>query len=184
MITGAPAITTADELWRMRPDGLRHELIRGEHRTMTPAGADHGGVTNTFSYLLTAHVKPRKLGKVFAAETGFVLSRNPDTVVGADVAFVRSDRIPPDGLPKAFWEGAPDLAVETISPSDALADVEEKVDAYLAAGARAIVVLNPRRKTITTHRPGRDPSVQHVGETLQLDDVVPGFSCPVASVFE
>ena len=124
------------------------------------------------------------MGKVFAAETGFVLSRNPDTVVGADVAFIRADRIPASGLPKGFWEGAPDLAVETISPSDSLEDVEEKVDAYLAAGARAVVVLNPRRKTITTHRSGRNPSVQHVGDILQLDDIVPGFSCPAASVFE
>src|SRR5439155_18892416 len=114
-----------------------------------PAGADHGGVTNIFAYLLTSHVEPRKLGKVFAAETGFVLSRNPDTVVGADVAFIRADRIPREGLPKGFWEGAPDLAVETISPSDALENVEEKVDAYLTAGTRAVVVLNPRRKTIT-----------------------------------
>src|SRR5207249_1322794 len=117
-------------------------------------------------------------------ETGFVLSRNPDTVVGADVAFIRADRIPREGLPKGFWEGAPDLAVETISPSDALENVEEKVDAYLTAGTRAVVVLNPRRKTITTHRAGQNPSVQHIGETLQLDDVIPGFSCPVASVFE
>ena len=124
------------------------------------------------------------MGKVFAAETGFVLSRNPDTVVGADVAFIRADRIPASGLPKGFWEGAPDLAVETISPSDSLEEVEEKVDAYLAAGARAVVVLNPRRKTITTHRSGRNPSVQHVGDILQLDDIVPGFSCPAASVFE
>ena len=124
------------------------------------------------------------MGKVFAAETGFVLSRNPDTVVGADVAFIRADRIPASGLPKGFWEGAPDLTVETISPSDSLEDVEEKVDAYLAAGARAVVVLNPRRKTITTHRSGRNPSVQHVGDILQLDDIVPGFSCPAASVFE
>jgi Uma2 family endonuclease len=151
---------------------------------MTPAGADHGGVTNKFAYLLTAHVEARKLGKVFAAETGFVLSRKPDTVVGADVAFIRANRIPAEGLPKGFWEGAPDLAVETISPSDALEDVEDKVDAYLAAGAHAVVVLNPRRKTVTTHRPGQNPLVQHVGEILQLDDEVPGFSCPVAAVFE
>lgn len=175
---------TADDLWRMPRDGRRHELIRGELRSMAPAGADHGDVTNNFAFLLTAHVRAGALGRVFAAETGFRLARNPDTVVGADVAFVRADRIPAGGVPKGFWEGAPDLAVETVSPSDTLEEVEEKVDAYLAAGARAVLVLNPRRKTITSHRSGNNPVVQHIGETLNLDDVVPGFSCAVATVFE
>lgn len=175
---------TADDLWRMPRDGLRHELVRGELRTMAPAGAGHGIVTNNFAFLLTAHVKSRSLGVVFAAETGFRLWRNPDTVVGADVAFVRAERVPPGGPATGFWEGAPDLAVETVSPGDTLEEVEEKVDAYLAAGARAVLVLNPRRQTITSHRPGQNPLVQHVAETLNLDDVVPGFSCAVAAVFE
>lgn len=121
---------------------------------------------------------------MFTAETGFRLARNPDTVLGADVAFVRADRVPAVGLPKDFWGGAPDLAVETVSPGDTLEGVEEKVDAYLAGGARAVLVLNPRRKTITIHRPGQNPLVHHARETLQLDDVVPGYSCPGAAVFE
>jgi Uma2 family endonuclease len=167
------------------PDaGMRRELIRGEVRTMTPAGADHGGVTNKFAYLLTAHVEAGKLGKVFAAETGFVLSRNPDTVVGADVAFIRNDRIPPEGLPKGFWEGAPDLAVETVSPGDTVEEVEEKVDAYLRAGARTVLVLNPRRITITAHRPQRNPVVHHEQDTLDIGDVVPGFACRAGDVFK
>jgi Uma2 family endonuclease len=183
MTTGAAAFVTAEQLWGMPNDGLRRELVRGELRTMTPAGADHGGVTNAFAYLLTSHVLSHKLGKVLAAETGFILSRNPDTVVGADVAFVRADRIPPEGLPKGFWEGAPDLAVETISPSDTLEQVEEKVDAYLAAGASAVAVLNPRRKTVTIHRVGTNPVVQHVGEKLDLSNVVAGFTCDIADIF-
>ena len=174
---------TADDLWRLPPDGRRRALVRGELRTMPPAGADHGDVTNNFAFLLTAHVKPGGLGKVFAAETGFRLARDPDTVVGADVAFVPAGRIPPAGLPKGYWDGAPDLAVETVSPGDTVEEVEEKVDAYLAAGTRAVLVLNPRRKTVTSHRPGRNPLVQHAGDVLNLDDVVPGFSCDVAAIF-
>lgn len=150
---------------------------------MAPSGADHGGVTNRFAFLLTLHVRTAKLGEVFAAETGFRLARDPDTVVGADVAFVRAERIPADGLPKGFWDGAPDLAVETVSPSDTLVEVEEKVEAYLAAGARAVVVLNPRRQSATVHRAGRDPAVNHLGDTLTLGDAVPGFTCAVADIY-
>jgi Uma2 family endonuclease len=174
---------TADELWRMPSDGKRHELIRGELRTLAPAGADHGDVTNSFACLLTVHVKAQKLGKVFAAETGFRLSRDPDTVVGADVAFVRTERIAKAGVPKGFWEGAPDLAVETVSPSDTVEEVEEKVDAYLAAGALAVLVINPRRKTVTIHRDGQAAAIHRPGEVLDLSSVVPGFSCDVAAVF-
>ena len=119
---------------------------------------------------------------MFAAETGFRLARNPDTVVGADVAFVPRvayHRLASEG----YREGAPDLAVETVSPGDTLEEVEEKVDAYLASGARAVLVLNPRRKTVTSHRPGQNPLVQHAGDVVELDDVVPGFSCEVAAIF-
>ena len=176
-------ILTADDLWHLPRDGRRYDLVRGELRTMAPAGADHGSVTNNCAFLLTAHVRARGLGQVFAAETGFRQARDPDTVYGADVAFVRAERIPPGGLPKGFWEGAPDLAVETVSPSDTVQEVEEKVDAYLAAGASAVLVLNPGRQTITTHRAGQNPSVHHMGDTLHLDDVVAGFACSVADVF-
>jgi Uma2 family endonuclease len=174
---------TADQLWRMPHDGMRRELFRGELRMMAPAGADHGDVTNNFAFLLTAHVKANALGKVFAAETGFRLARNPDTVLGPDVAFVRAERIAAAGVPKGYWEGAPDLAVETVSPSDTLEQVEEKVDAYLAAGARAVLVLNPRRKTITAHKPNQNPIVHHEGETLDLGDVAADFRCAVSEVF-
>jgi Uma2 family endonuclease len=176
-------LLTAEDLWRMPNDGTRRALMRGELRTTTPSGADHGGVTVNFTVALAVHVRSRGLGEVFAAETGFRLSRDPDTVVGADVAFVRAERIPPEGRPKGFWEGAPDLAVETLSPSDTVEEVEEKVDAYLAAGARVVLTLNPKRKTITVHKSAENPIILHVGETLDLDDVVPGFKCPVADVF-
>src|SRR5687767_7438017 len=109
MITGTRPIT-ADELWRMPGGNQRRELVRGELRMMAPSGGDHGGITNNIAFLLTAHVKANDLGQVFAAETGFRLSRSPDTVRGADVAFIRADRIPAEGRPKGYWEIPPDLA--------------------------------------------------------------------------
>ena len=173
---------TAAELFAM-PNTARRELVRGEVREMAPAGSTHGSVTNRFAYLLSRHVYDNKLGEVFAAETGFRLQQQPDTVRGADVAFIAKERIPAEGLPAGFWPGAPDLAVEVVSPGDTVEEVEEKVDEYLAAGARMVLVITPRRKTITAHRPGANPVVLREGDVLDAGDVVPGFRCNVADVF-
>ena len=86
-------------------------------------------------------------------------------------------------MPKKFWEGAPDLAVEVISPGDSLEEVEEKVDDYLNAATPLVWVVNPRRRTITIHRPGRDPQVLREADTLTGEDVIPGFQCEVLAAF-
>ena len=95
---------TAEDLWRMPRNGRRRELVRGELRMMAPAGGDHGGIANNIAYLLTSHAKAHRLGQVFAAETGYRLRRSPDTVRGADVSFIRAERIPAEGRPKGYWE--------------------------------------------------------------------------------
>ena len=150
---------------------------------MAPSGFDHGAIIHTFQLLLGTHVSARKLGVVVGAETGFRLARNPDTVRGVDAGFVRADRIPKTGRPTTYWEGAPDLAVEVLSPTDTVEAVEEKVDDYLAAGCPMVLVINPRRRTLTVHRPGRDPVVLREADTFDAGEVVPGFRCPVAAVF-
>ena len=181
MTTGTKLVT-AEELWAM-PNNARRELVRGEVRTMAPAGFEHGAVIMNVAVPLGAHVKAHRLGVVLGAETGFVLKRNPDVVRGADVAFVTASRLPATGLPVRFWEGAPDLAVEVVSPGDTVDEVEEKVADYLDAGARTVWVVNPRRKTVTVHRPGAQPFVLRVGDVLGGDDVVPGFRMDVTDVF-
>ncbi|MGH7214797.1 MAG: Uma2 family endonuclease [Tepidisphaeraceae bacterium] len=175
-------LLTADDLWNLPGDG-RRELVKGEVRTMAPAGFDHGAVIMNLSVPLATYVKAHRLGVVTGAETGFKLSSNPDTVRGADIAFVAASRIPATGRPVKFWQGAPDLAVEVVSPDDTMAEVEEKVDDYLNAGARLVWVVNPRRRTITVHRPGIEPVLLRQSDTLDGQDVVPGFSCRVAEVF-
>jgi len=165
------------------PSDQRRELVRGELRTMSPAGFDHGAIINNFAFLLTAHVRANHLGTVLGAETGFRLSRNPDTVRGADVAFVAASRMPAAGRPTSYWEGAPDLVVEVVSPGDTHEEVEEKVDEYLAAGSRMVLVINPRRKTATVHRAGSQPLVLREQDVFDAQDAVLGFQCQVADIF-
>ena len=174
---------TADELFAMPKDGFRYELVKGELRKMSPAGTEHGAIIFNLSILLGQHIKANNLGQGFGAETGFKLATNPDTVRAADIAFVRRERIPATGIPKNFWQIAPDLAVEVLSPGDTLEEVEEKVEDWLAAGTRAVWVVSPKRRSVTVYRSMTD--VTRLSEADELDggDVVPGFRCKVTEFF-
>lgn len=129
------------------------------------------------------HVKTNNLGVVVGAETGFLLTSSPDTVLGPDIAFIKRERIPAEGRPKGFWPGAPDLAVEVLSPSMTKAEIEEKVREYLAAGTLAVVIVNPKRRGVTVHRPRGQAQILAERDTLDLDDVVPGFRIHIATIF-
>lgn len=176
-------LMTAEELFRMPDDGFRYELVKGELKRMAPAGGEHGAVTINLTSPLDVHVKANNLGVVLAAETGFKIERNPDTVRAPDIAFVRRERIPAEGIPKGYWPGPPDLAVEVISPNDTYEEVDEKVARWLAAGTAMVWVLNPRRRTITVHRSNGDITVLTESDELTGEDVVPGFCIRGAEIF-
>lgn len=137
---------TADELLRMPDDGLRRELVRGELRVMTPTSRPHGKVALRIGSRLEQHVGAHGLGEAYAAETGFRVSSDPDTVLAPDVSFVGRERLKVVGHAEGFIPGAPDLAVEVVSPGDSSDEVEEKVFAWLAAGCRMVVTVNPKRR--------------------------------------
>ena len=176
-------LTTADELLQLPVDGRRYELVKGEVRTMTPAGASHGAVVVKLTTRLANHVEAGRLGSVLAAETGFKLATDPDTVRAPDISFIRNERIPASGLPAGYWPGPPDLAVEVLSPDDRLFEVDEKIDDWLAAGTRSVWVVNPKRRTITMHHPGVAPRVLSERDRLEDGDIVPGFRLLVSEIF-
>ena len=175
--------TTADELLSMPNDGIRRELVAGELREMTPAGFQHGRIAGNIAGELRAFVLPRRLGVMTTAEASFRLTTDPDTVRVPDVAFVSRARMEEVGDPVGFWPGAPDLAVEVISPSDRYGDVGEKVDDYLGAGTRMVIVVDPHRRTVTVHRSPSDLTVLSEDDVLDGGDVVPGWTLPVRDVF-
>jgi len=177
-------LMTADELFVMPHRGFRYELVRGELRQMSPAGSEHGAIIVNITVFLAQHVKSHDLGVCFGAETGFKLESDPDTVRAPDVAFVRRERIPESGIPKKFWPGAPDLAVEVLSPDDSLKEAEEKAAHWLAAGAGAVWVVNPKRRDVSVYRPAAaEPVRLSEADELEGQDVVPGFRCKVAEIF-
>jgi Uma2 family endonuclease len=176
-------LVTAEELERLPDDDFRYELVDGRIVRMSPVGGVHGSLTAGFIARLVQHVKPARIGTV-ATELGFILARNPDTVRAPDVAFINRERIPAGGLPKGFWTGAPDLAVEVLSPDDRLSDVLAKVDEYLTYGTGLVLVVDPDEQTVTAHRRAMPPLTFGLDDTLDLDNAVPGFRCPVREIFE
>lgn len=136
----------------MPGDGLRRELVRGELRTMTPPGFEHGRVAATMGVLLGVHARQTGSGVTVAAETGFVLARNPDTVRAPDAAFITKERAEAVGRTAKYWPGAPDLAVEVVSPDDSFHEVQEKALEWLQSGAIAVLVLDPPKQTATVYR--------------------------------
>lgn len=174
---------TADDLLRMPANGMRTELIRGELVTMPPAGFEHGSVTVNLTWPMANHVNANDLGKVVAAETGFIVERGPDTVRAPDIGFVSKAKLQRVGIPKKFFPEAPDAAVEVLSPSDTVDEVDEKVQQWLAAGTLLVWVVNPRQKTVTVYRPNVKPIILTVDDILDGGDVIPGFRLPVRDIF-
>lgn len=174
---------TADELFMMPDDGFRYDLVKGELRKMTPPGSEHGALTARLTVALGHHVEVNNLGVVFGAETGFKLASNPDTVLGPDLSFVSNERIPATGIPIAYWPGAPDLAVEVISPGNTRREMEEKISEYLAAGVSLVWVVRPKQRTVTAHRSGQETQTLTESDTLDGQDVVPGFQYSIARLF-
>ncbi len=180
-VSAAPA--TAEELLRMHDDGQRQELVRGELRVIPPPGFEHGRVALVVGGLLFAHVRQAGSGVVVAAETGFLLASNPDTVRAPDAAFVAKERVEKVGRTTKYWPGAPDLAVEVVSPNDSFHGVQEKALEWLAAGTIAVLVLDPDECTATVYRGQGDAHVHGAQDTLNLSDAVPDFSVAVAELF-
>ncbi len=171
---------TAEELFELPADGMRHELVEGELRTMPPAGHDHGVLAMRAGRLLANHVEDHGLGLTTAAQTGYRIGSDPDTVLAPDAAFVSRERA---GREPRYWSGAPDLAVEVISPGDSYTAVQEKALRWLGAGCRMVVTLDPRRRTATVYRAADDIRVLGERDTLDAGDVVAGWSVPVAELF-
>jgi Uma2 family endonuclease len=176
-------LMTAEELLRLPDSPYRHELVKGELITMTLPGEEHGAVIMNLAIPLGYYVKSNDLGVMYGAETGFQIERNPDTVLGPDIAFVRKDRVKKTGISKGYRFGAPELVVEVISPSDSMKKVEQKVQRWLSAGARIVWAVDLKTRTVKVYE-GSD-AVTVLGEADQLTGgtVVPGFRMPVAEVF-
>jgi Uma2 family endonuclease len=180
----ANALLTAEQLLRLPDDGLWHELVQGRLISMSPPGFAHGICGNRLGTALTNHVRSERLGLVTPQDTGFKLASDPDTVRAPDIAFVSRGRIPRGELPASYWNGAPDLAVEVLSPRESRREMDKKAREYLTSGARAVWIVNPRTRTVTIHHADSEPVAFGEHETLRDERLLPGFAYSLTELFE
>ena len=176
------ALMTAEELLQTHLPDKQTELVRGVLVVREPPGYRHGDITARLAKALMDVVDARGLGRVLAAETGFKLAADPDTVRAADVAFVSRERVPhpaPIGYPAL----APDLVIEVLSPGDRPGETLAKVGDWLTAGSRLVWVIDPGRREARVYRQDGSESLLSESDVLNGEDVVPGFECGLGALF-
>lgn len=179
----AQRLLTAQEYWELPGDGKHTELVRGEVTKSMPPGGIHGEVAGAVLMLLRLWIK-QGAGGYAAVEAGYILSHTPDTVRGPDVSYVRADRIPPGGVPEAFWHLAPDLAVEVVSPNETVKEIQEKVQDFLTAGTPLVWVIYPRGRAVVVYTADGLARTYRGEDVLEQAEALPGFSCRVSELFE
>lgn len=156
-----------------------YEYANGELVPMPPPSREHGEISVNVIHYLYSYVYQNKLGRLYTAETTFQVG---ERTAKPDVAFVTTAQLTGDKT-KGF-SIPPDLAIEVVSPSDVQSRVAEKALAYLNAGTRLVWVLEPVTRTVTVYRSEIDIETLTREATLTGEDVAPGFTCPVAHLFE
>jgi Uma2 family endonuclease len=187
MSTTETKLMTADELLTLpsfvNGSDRRYELIKGVLKVMSPTKPLHGVICARLAARLVMFVEEHDLGEVFGAETGFLIEVDPDTVVGADAAFVSHERLSKVETFEKFFPFAPDLAIEVLSPGNTVNEIDEKINFYFAAGSRAVWVFNPKRRTAAVYRSPFDARILSEQDTLEGGDVLPQFRLELSKLF-
>lgn len=183
MVTSIPNLRfKIEELEGRMPERIRWRLIQGELFMMSPAGGQHGLICSNLSFILSTYSKKTQAGLSFGAETGYILTRSPDTMLAPDASFITADRA--ELVTEKFIDGAPDLAIEVVSPSQSTPNATEKAEQWLALGAKLVWLVWPKTKAVTVYQHNSGPKDFKPGETLSGIAFMPGFECPVNEVFE
>lgn len=180
-------LTAADlaEMPRDLPSGpVRYELDNGSLIAMSPPGHIHGKVEIAIAAALRAASVRQGHGEVSGGDSGILLWRNPDRVVGADVVFIRADRLPARLTKEGYLETIPDLVVEVVSKNDTGHYVQRKGDDYLLAGVRIVWIADPVARTLAEHRRESEPRLFSASETVELPELIPGLQMPLQEIFD
>lgn len=175
---------TAEELARLPDDGNRHELLEGELLTMAPASDGQGLVAGRIAQLLGAADLGRKIGRLVATDVGYRVSQTPDTVLAPDVSFLLNTNVRPPEERRGFPPGAPDLAVEVLSPANSAAEMARKVDLYLRSGSKLVWLVDPENRSIVVYEGGKQPRLLKEDDEIDAKPILPAFRHRVGDFFD
>ena len=176
-----PTLLTADDLEQVRLPDQSTELVRGRLLVREPPSTEHGRIQANLAYFITDHVRRHDLGLVFGQDTGFRIASGPDSVRGADVAFVSRERAA--DIPRRGYAAlAPDFVAEILSPDDRPGEYMAKIAQWLEAGTRLVWVIDPQRAEARVYRADGSLTIIRQDALLDGEAVLPGFSCPLVEV--
>lgn len=170
---------TLEDVRQINPEEQPGELVKGVWIPISRPTIKHGEVMSNIDFALRLYLQQNPIGKVVVGDAGFVLEQ--DILRGPDVGFIRKERIPHEGLPDDWWEGAPDLAVEIVSRWRTAHDLASKALDYLKAGTKMVWVIDPQSRTVAVYTPPDHIRILRENENLDEGDVLPGFQLPVAN---
>ncbi len=159
------------------------ELVEGRVVPMSPAKVQHGRFESRFDFILRKYVQENNLGEVMVGEVGIYVQRHPDTVRAADILFISHERLA-QATPHSFLDVPPELVVEILSPSDLWIEVRRKLRDYFTAGVTVVLVVEPDERLIAVYRSLTEVTELTETAVLTLEDILPGFSCPLAELFQ
>ena len=177
-------LLTADELLKLYGEGVRGELIRGVLCQTLPSSGEHGEIVVNLVTELGNFVKPRRLGRLAASDSGVLLERSPDTVREPDIVFYSAEKIPLGVRVTGYYEEVPDLVVEVVSPSNSVREVNDKARMWVSYGTRLVWVLHPNTRSVDVHTPNGAVATLSSEDTLNGGDVLPGFECSLSDIFD
>ena len=175
----ASKLVTAEELLKLSKDEFHGELIRGELCEEPLPGFIHCSVVAHLMYLLHSFVSKRDIGTALGG-AGVWLERDPDTVRAPDVQYFSAERLPLDVMPTGYVEVAPNLAIEVRSFNESRRKLHDKAIMWLNAGVQLVWVVLPERRSVDVYRSGQPTQTVTDADSLDGQDVLPGFSCALA----
>lgn len=177
-----PLMTSAEFAKKHASD--RVELIKGHVREVPIGSPKHGKICVRASRVMDEYAEKHDAGHVMSNDSLVQTKSNPDSTRGADVSFYSYARLPKGKVPEGMLPVLPDLIVEVRSPSERWSALFAKVVEYLEAGVRVVIMLDEPTGTASVYRPDELQQIFHNGDALVVPDVLPGFSVPVARLFE
>ena len=184
MTTQKTKLLTAADLLRLYSEGVRGELVQGELRETVASGIEHGEIVVNLGGEMRSFIKSRRLGRIFASDSGVWLERDPDTVREPDIGFISSEKIPPGVRITGYAEHVPDLVVEVKSPSDSLRYMNERAEMWQGHGVSLIWIVYPDTRTVDVYEGDDFVATLNEGDVLDGGSVLPGFSCTVSDIFD
>lgn len=176
-VAATKPLLTEEEFLRLSDDGRKYELVEGEAREV-PAGVLHDAIVMRVGFLM--YHSAQKVGFLAASSAGFKMVTG--NIRSPDISLVLRERLPEGKPPQGFLEGAPDLAVEVLSPNEDWAELGRKLGEYFASGSKEVWLVDPEAKTVTVYKSLTQVQVFRSEDELTGSDLLPNFRCKVAEL--